>query len=74
MNPADNNTQNRHNLVCKQPISCPWINSQPYPSTVNKNKICASTSSQPVVSITNIILNFASNSKLLVIEELIKID
>lgn len=62
MNPVDNNTQSRHNLFCRQPISCPWINFQPYPSTVNKNKSGPSTSSKPVVSMT-IILNLTSNMK-----------
>lgn len=40
MDSASNTTQTRHNVLCKQPISCPWINSQPYPSTANRNKVC----------------------------------
>lgn len=52
MDSADNNTPTRQNVLCKQPISCPWINSQPYPATQNKNKVCTSAGSKCVVSFT----------------------
>lgn len=68
----NNNTQSRHTFLCKQPITCPWINSQPYPSTVNKNKSCEATSSKSTVSITNIILYLAPSLKLGAIKKLLK--
>lgn len=72
MESTDNNTQSRHNFLCKQPITCPWINSQPYPSTVNKNKNCDATTSKSTVSITNIVLYLTPTLKFGAIKRLLK--